>query len=142
MIPECSSSFNRAERMLVGIRGRPWRKSVNRLGPTSRSRTIRSAQRSPTSSSALTSPQNCPYSRFVMEQKSSCDCLDKQDLFIASCLREVKPPEPRIVFVTFSTSAVNGALRVGVAKQLWGTEFDLFLDGITNGIYHSPMKQV
>ncbi|MEX2281864.1 MAG: MarR family transcriptional regulator [Gemmatimonadota bacterium] len=44
--------------------------------------------------------------------------------------------------MTFSTSPVNGALRVGVAKQLWGTEFDLFLDGITNGIYYSPMKQV
>jgi DNA-binding MarR family transcriptional regulator len=46
------------------------------------------------------------------------------------------------VLVTFSTSPMNGALRVGVAKQLWGTEFDLFLDGITNAIYHSPMKQV
>ena len=42
----------------------------------------------------------------------------------------------------FSSSPINGALTVGLAKRLWDTEFDLFLDGIANVIYHSPMKQL
>src|ERR1700712_1469824 len=63
MTPAACSSLSRAARMLLGMRGRPAASSPLRRGPTSRSRTMSIAQRSPRSSRARVTPSYWPYSR-------------------------------------------------------------------------------
>ena len=58
--PTCSSSRRRCDRTSALRWGRPARRSVKRLGPSSSSRTTSSAQRSPIRSSALATPHGSP----------------------------------------------------------------------------------
>src|SRR4051812_20185450 len=61
--PTSSSSFSRWESTFGPIPGSPSRRSVNRFGPSTSSRTTRSAQRSPIRSSACALPQPWSYLR-------------------------------------------------------------------------------
>src|SRR5215218_10329543 len=65
MTPARSSSRRRSEMTLGLALGRPFFRSVKRLGPSSSSRTTSSAQRSPTRSSAWAIAQPSPYVRVV-----------------------------------------------------------------------------
>src|ERR1700712_3277957 len=71
MTPTACSSLSRAARMLLGMRGSPAASSPLRRGPTSRSRTMSIAQRSPTSSMARVTPSYWPYSRGATGSRSS-----------------------------------------------------------------------
>jgi hypothetical protein len=58
--PACSSSFNRFDRRVGDISGRPRRRSLKRVEPHNISRTIRAVQREQITSAAIATGQNCP----------------------------------------------------------------------------------
>src|SRR6266568_1832331 len=60
-MPAARSARNRADSVARGMRGRPRRISVKLDAPSSNSRTTSSAQRSPNTSRARATAQNCPY---------------------------------------------------------------------------------